>query len=164
MNPDKIESHIDKRIFTHFSEGLGINEVIDVLKDNIRSFSSRDSFIKVKKRYLINNWSLITPRKKYTTYCVMHYSKRVNDLKWLIEKKNELTKNYCILSDINLFNLILLKDKLSIKYNPISSKKVLSKEEEETEIYFARNFSELNKPDLENDNVSILWKHWNGGW
>jgi hypothetical protein len=86
----------------------------------------------------------------------MHYTKRVNDLEWMLENRHKFAKApYCILKNINLFNLILLKDKLSMKHNPLASK---------IDVPVKENFCETPyKPDLENDNIGILWKHWLGG-
>jgi hypothetical protein len=70
---------------------------------------NRDSFIRVSKRYLVKNWNLIEVKKKYTTYYVIHSSKRKNDIEWVLKNKEKFNKN---LTDEKLFKLILLKEKL----------------------------------------------------
>jgi hypothetical protein len=109
MVTSRIEEHIDKRILEEISKGNNLNEVISFLKSNCDKFMNRDSFIRVSKRYLVKNWNLIEVKKKYTTYYVIHSSKRKNDIEWVLKNKEKFNKN---LTDEKLFKLILLKEKL----------------------------------------------------
>jgi hypothetical protein len=167
MTPDRIEQHIDTRISSYLGEGLRLDEIILNLNGNIESFSKRDSFIRVKKRYLLRNWDLIKAKKKYTTYCVIHYTRRVKDLEWAIKNKEKFPN----LNDTKLFGLVLLRDKLlfnnrvngesefgrvviqgndGLDFGPSLLKPGTLKEKIGTKI------------DLEKDDVGILWKHWIG--
>lgn len=111
MIPEKVENHIDNKILTMISDGHDFAHITKELKANIKKFSERTSFIKVSRRYLINNWSQIHFKKRYTTYYVMHSHKRVNDIKWVLDKQDTFD-GY---NNKKLFNLLLLKDKLSKK-------------------------------------------------
>lgn len=107
MSPNRIEDHIDKKIHQALSDGESFQFVIDDLKDGISRFSSRSGFIKVSKRYIINNWKLIEVKKRYTTYYVIHSTRRLNDIEWIVKNKDKFN-----LDNAKLFNLIKLKDKL----------------------------------------------------
>lgn len=108
MTTNRIEEHIDKKIYQALNDGESFQFVIDDLKDSIDRFSKRPGFINVSRRYLINNWGLIGVKKRYTTYYVIHSTKRLHDMEWMI--KNQ--KRFLSLNDQKKFNLIKLKDKL----------------------------------------------------
>ena len=108
MNPEKINDHIDSRILSQLSEGIKLDEVIIYLNDKIDRFSRKPAFINVSKRYMINNWSSIDIKKRYTTYIVMQSFKRKKDIEWIISKKD----NFKNINDKSLFNLIRLKEQL----------------------------------------------------
>lgn len=108
MTTNRIEEHIDKKIYQALCDGESFQFVIDDLKDSIERFSKRSGFINVSRRYLINNWKLIAVKKRYTTYYVIHSSKRLKDIEWIIENKSKFLN----LDKGNMFNLIKLKDKL----------------------------------------------------
>lgn len=108
MTTNRIEEHIDKKIYQSLSDGESFQFIIDDLKDSIERFSKRDGFINVSRRYLINNWKIINVKKRYTTYYVIHSTKRLHDIEWMI--KNE--KRFESLNNQKKFNLLKLKDKL----------------------------------------------------
>lgn len=108
MTPERINEHIDSRILTQLSEGIKLDEVILYLDDKIKRFCKKKDFIRVTKRYMINNWSSIDIRKRYTTYLTMQSYKRKKQIEWVLSKKSELKG----LNDKALFNLIKLKEKL----------------------------------------------------
>jgi hypothetical protein len=108
MSPEKINDHIDSRILTQLSEGIKLEEIIIYLDSKIKRFSDKESFIPVSKRYMMNNWSSIEVKKRYTTYIVMQSYKRKSDIEWIISKKSEFKYT----NDKSLFNLIKLKEKL----------------------------------------------------
>lgn len=111
MTPDKVERHIDKRITDKLSEGLEFEDILDYLQSNINIYTKMDSYIRVSKRYLFNNWELISWKKRMTTMCAMYSIKRKNDIKWIIDNKHKFE----IEDKIKIFNLLYLKDKLKIK-------------------------------------------------
>jgi hypothetical protein len=104
-----IEEHIDRKILEEISRGNNLDEIISFLKSNCDKFMRRDSFIAISKSYIIKNWNLIEVKKKYTTYYVIHSTKRKNDIEWVLKNKEKFNKN---LTDEKLFKLILLKEKL----------------------------------------------------
>jgi hypothetical protein len=109
MTPDRIEEHIDKKIQTFLCEGESYSFVIDNLKDSIDRFQKRDGFIRVSKKYLLRNWSLINFKKRYTTYYVMYSVKRLHDIEWIVKNK----ENFPTYQRTKMFGLVRLKDKLS---------------------------------------------------
>ena len=109
MTPNKIEEHIDKKIKTFLLDGESYSFVIDNLKDSIDRFQKRSNFVRVSKRYLLRNWSLIDFKKKYTTYYVMYSVKRLHDIEWIV--KNQ--ENFPTYQRTKMFGLVRLKDKLS---------------------------------------------------
>lgn len=108
MTPDKIERHIDKRITDKLSDGLEFEDILDYLKSNISTYTKMESFIKVSKRYLFNNWELISWKKRMTTMCAIYSIKRRNDIKWIIDNKYKFE----IEDNVKIFNLLNLRDKL----------------------------------------------------
>ena len=108
MTPDKVERYIDKRITDKLSDGLTFEDILDYLQNNINVYTKMDSYIRVSKRYLFNNWELISWKKRMTTMCAMYSIKRNNDVKWIIKNKHK----FGIEDNIKIFNLLYLKDKL----------------------------------------------------
>lgn len=108
MNPQRINDHIDSKILSQLSEGIKLDELILYLNDKIDRFSKKPAFIGVSRRYMMNNWTSIDIKKRYTTYLVMQSYKRRKDIEWIISKKD----NFKNLNDKSLFNLIKLKEKL----------------------------------------------------
>lgn len=107
MEPEKIESFIDKKINNSFSENKSIDSIIDYLKENIIRFSKRESYVPVSQSYLIRNWNLINFKKRYNTYYILFSKKRIKDLLWCKEKVNNN-----IIKEDRIFSLLLLKEKL----------------------------------------------------
>lgn len=109
MNHTKIESHIDNKIISKISnDNLSLDSVKSDLIDSITKFSGKESFMKVTKFYLLRNWKVMPVKKKYTTYYVIHSIKRLEDIDWLIERKDRFPN----LSDLKLFKLIQFKEKI----------------------------------------------------
>jgi hypothetical protein len=108
MTPEKINDHIDGGILSQLSEGMKLDEILIYLDDKINRFSSKECFIPISKRYIMNNWSRIEIKKRYTTYIVMQSYKRKKDIEWIISKKSE----FKYVDDKSLFNLIKLKERL----------------------------------------------------
>lgn len=108
MTTNRIEEHIDKKIYQALSDGETYQFVISDLKDGIERFTKRSGFVNVSKRYLINNWTRIQVKKRYTTYYVMHTTKRLHDIEWIVKNQCKFPE----LSRSKMFNLIKLKDKL----------------------------------------------------
>jgi hypothetical protein len=108
MNLDRIEAQIDDKILSRLILGDSLDNILKNLKRDINKFSSRKSFVFLSKKYLIKNWNLIPIRKKYTVYYVIHSSKRLDDIEWLIKNREKLPK----LDNSKLFKLIQLKDRL----------------------------------------------------
>jgi hypothetical protein len=109
MKPDRIENHIDMKILDCITRGNNLSEVVLYLKSNCDKFMKRDMFVNISKKYILTNWDLIEIRKRYTTYYVIHSTKRKNDIEWVLKNKENFEKN---ITDTKLFKLILLKDKL----------------------------------------------------
>jgi hypothetical protein len=107
MNPSKIESFIDNKIEELLHRGESIEFVIEFLSEKIKSYSSRDTFIRVSPNYLIRNWELINYKKKYNTYYVIYSIKRYKDLKWLFNSKvtDQFDERKC-------FKLMIFKEKM----------------------------------------------------
>lgn len=108
MKASRIGEHIDNRIVTELSNGNDLNYVMDNIKEKIKSFQSRKDFIKVKRKYLINNWDSIPMKKKYTTYYVLFSEKRLKDIEWVLKNR----KKFYGYNEQTLYNLILFRDKL----------------------------------------------------
>jgi hypothetical protein len=108
MKHTNIENHIDNRISSKLSEGLSLKEVLDVILDNIKRFSERDSYIEVSKGCLLKNWNSIEIKKRYTTYYVIWSMKRSNDLIWLIKNKDRFPN----FNNQKMFKLLKFKERL----------------------------------------------------
>lgn len=110
MNHKSIEKHIDNKIKGKLSSGaLKLNSMKSELIDTIIKFSSRESYIETSKFDLLRNWKKKAVKEKYTTYYVIHSIKRLKDIDWLIENKNNFPNHF---SDAKLFNLILFKESI----------------------------------------------------
>jgi hypothetical protein len=108
MTPDKINDHIDGKILSELSEGMSLKDVLIYLDNKIDNFSNKPAFINVSRRYIINNWSQIEIKKRYTSYIVIQSFKRKKDIEWILSKKSEFSCS----NDKSLFNLLRLKEKL----------------------------------------------------
>ncbi len=109
MAPDRIELFIDKKIQGFLFDGESYDFVIDNLKECIERFKNKDTFINVSKRYLLNNWSQIAFKKRYTAYYVMYSTKRLHDMEWIVKS----TSKFPTYQRSKMFSLVQLKDKLS---------------------------------------------------
>jgi hypothetical protein len=109
MEPHVLIRKIDDRILYKISEGSSIDELIDYFTGVADTCQRRRTFIKVRLRYLINNWEYIDPNKKMNTLYVIFLRKRLKDLKWLLENKDKFPN----LEPDKLYGLLRLKDMLS---------------------------------------------------
>ncbi len=135
MEPGRIEQHIDKKIKGYILNGLNLFEISESLKDDINRFMNRKDYLRISERYLLNNWNNVHYKKKYTIYFVIYSKKKYGDIIWLLSKKacGPLSK----LDDSQLYNLLLLKDRLEMnkkseETNTLKDKLVMLKKEEPT--------------------------------
>ena len=102
---------IDKSIINSINNKKSLIIISDDLDNRINSI-----FNIIKKDYntinifLSSDLSNISPRDKYLYNYITYCSKRKIDIDWLSKNRNKFNKK---LSDIELFKLIKLKDKLS---------------------------------------------------
>jgi hypothetical protein len=108
MKHKKIEEHIDNSILKKLGNGSTLNEVNDYFTSVCNKFKTRDSYLSVSKNELLAKWDSFEIKSKYITYYVMHVSKRINDIYWIIENKDRLPK----FNDAKLFKLIKFKEEL----------------------------------------------------
>lgn len=109
MEPHELIRKIDGRILYKITDGLSLEEVIAYFQETVDKCQSRETFIKVKLKYLITNWKLIDPNKRMNTLYVIFLNKRLKDLKWLVDNKNRFPN----LEGEKLYNLLRLKDILN---------------------------------------------------
>jgi hypothetical protein len=109
MIAQRIEIRIDENIKDLLSLGNSFDDIINHLNRNVKIHKKRDSFIPVSKRYLINNWSLISIDKRLTTMYVIHSMKRIKDIKWILLHGGKFEN---VKDDLGLFELIKFRDKL----------------------------------------------------
>jgi predicted secreted Zn-dependent protease len=111
MEPHELIRKIDDRILYKITEGLSFEEVITYFQETADKCQSRETFINVGLKYLINNWKQIDPNKKMNTLYVMFINKRLKDLKWLVDNKHKFSN----LEGEKLYKLLRLRDKLDNK-------------------------------------------------
>ncbi len=109
MEPHELIRKIDDRLLYKISEGCSIEELIDHFSDISKSCQRRSTFIKVRLKYLINNWNLIDPNKRMNTLYVIFVNKRLIDLKWLLKNKHKFPN----LDNKKLYSLLKLRDMLN---------------------------------------------------
>jgi hypothetical protein len=111
MEPHELIRKVDDRILYKVTEGLSLEEVIAYFKQTSDSCQSRETFINVRLKYLINNWKLIDPNKRMNTLYVIFINKRLKDLKWLVENKHKFSH----LEGEKLYKILRLRDILDNK-------------------------------------------------
>ena len=109
MEPHELIRKIDDRILYKITDGLSLEEVIAYFKETAASCQSRETFIKVRLKYLITNWKLIDPNKRMNTLYVIFINKRLKDLKWLVKNKHKFSH----LEGEKLYKILRLRDILS---------------------------------------------------
>ena len=109
MEPHELIRKVDDRILYKVTEGLSLEEVIAYFKQTADSCQSRETFINVRLKYLINNWKLIDPNKRMNTLYVIFINKRLKDLKWLVKNKHKFSH----LEGEKLYKILRLRDILS---------------------------------------------------
>lgn len=108
MEPHELIRRVDDRILYKITEGLSLEEVIVYFRETASSCQSKETFIEVRLKYLINNWKLIDPNKRMNTLYVIFLNKRLEDLKWLVKNKNKFPH----LEGEKLYKLLRLRDML----------------------------------------------------
>jgi hypothetical protein len=111
MEPHELIRKIDDRILYKITDGLSLEEVIAYFKETVDKCQGRETFIKVRLKYLINNWKLIDPSKRMNTLYVIFLNKRLKDLKWLVKNKHKFSH----LEGEKLYKILRLKDILDNK-------------------------------------------------
>ena len=111
MEPHELIRKVDDRILYKVTEGLSLEEVIAYFKQTADSCQSRETFINVRLKYLINNWNLIDPNKRMNTLYVIFINKRLKDLKWLVKNKHKFSH----LEGEKLYKILRLRDILDNK-------------------------------------------------
>ena len=109
MEPHELIRKIDDRILYKITDGLSLAEVIDYFKETVDKCQSRETFIKVRLKYLITNWKLIDPNKRMNTLYVIFVNKRLKDLKWLVKNKHKFSH----LEGEKLYKILRLRDMLN---------------------------------------------------
>jgi len=111
MEPHVLIRKIDDRLLYRISEGCSIEQLIQEFTNISESCKKRNTYIQVRLKYLINNWSFIDPNKRMNTLYVIFLDKRMKDLKWLLENKHKFPH----LQGEKLYNLLRLRDILNNK-------------------------------------------------
>jgi hypothetical protein len=121
MKKDAVERMIDNIIKKSFKEG---QSPIDIIQDLEKR--SKNIFRIIEKQNLdmsslfgvlmgdvdINDES-IPKRVKYAYFYVNHCNKRLKDMKWVIKKRTDLFIMSRKYTDKNVYDLLILKEKLS---------------------------------------------------
>ena len=112
MDADRILGIVDGTIISSFNVGKDINHVLSELKTRSINFEKvlrRDPDLNVEKM-MISEWDDIKVVKvRYGTFYIRSCAKRIKDLDWISKNKSKFSKY----SDIEMFNLVKFKDKLS---------------------------------------------------
>lgn len=106
MEPHELIRKIDDIFLYKISEGCSVEELIEYFTDVSESCQRRSTFIKVRLKYLINNWNLIEPSKRMNTLYVIFVNKRLKDLKWLVKNKHKFSH----LEGEKLYKILRLRD------------------------------------------------------
>ena len=109
MEPSELIKKIDDRFFCKLSEGHSIEELINEFTSVSENCQKRNTFIKVKLKYLIDNWNTIDVNKRMNTLYVIFVNKRLKDLKWLVDNKYKFSN----LENNKLYKLLKLRDILN---------------------------------------------------
>lgn len=110
MNIEQVGSIIDKTIIEK-----GLNDGKSFLYINSELYKRADIIFNIIKDEYKSMYNLLksditnkSVKEKYVFFFIKYTAKRVNDIHWIINKKDEL-KRY---NNIELFGLLKLKDKL----------------------------------------------------
>jgi hypothetical protein len=117
MKQEAIEAIVDKNIVNLFDDGLGLHGTIENLFQ--RGVKFRAILLKDFKGIDIElilsdekSWSQIeSSRTRYYIYYINHCNKRIKDINWILHNKLKFVD----FTNKQIFKLIMLKDKLSIK-------------------------------------------------
>jgi hypothetical protein len=120
MSPDKVISYVDNFVIEQINLGLRWDDICILMKEKVKKYKKRDSYIQVSEKYLIQNWSRIEWRKRMSTMLVIQNLKRISDIKWIKENHH----NFPQLGSVGMYKLLLLKDKL--RYNQSSDSESVS--------------------------------------
>lgn len=117
MKQDVIETIVDKNIVKLFDDGLGLHGTIEnIFQRDIkfRGILLRD-FKGIDIDLILSNeesWSKIeSSRMRYYIYYINHCNKRIKDINWILNNRLKFVD----FTNKQIFKLIMLKDKLSIK-------------------------------------------------
>lgn len=113
MNPYKILNHIDNKVIANLELNLTLSKVIEHLSDLSNKFKERSSFLNYNEEYLLNNWTNIPIKSRYTTYYVISCLKRIDDINWILSKNLDMDNK-------KIYKLIILKSKFDERYNLIT--------------------------------------------
>ena len=117
MRKDSIINMIDKRIVESYNQGLSTDSIIKDIAIRVKNMSvvikneGLDIDELIKMDFDLLEKEEIKVRAKYSVFYIKHSTKRINDLKWLDSKK----LNFWRYSSSQAFNLVKLKDKLSVE-------------------------------------------------
>ncbi len=114
MNKDRIAEMVDKNILKGYIDGLTTQSVVYTLNNKIKNLKTvllnEKPSIDFEKM-MDTEWDNIEGvRIRYTVFYVKHSIRRIEDLRWLDQNKPKFKQ----LSNSQIFNLIKLKEKLSI--------------------------------------------------
>lgn len=107
---EKLVSSYDKILYNRIKNGSSIKETIEQFETIRKSCIDRKTYIDVSFRYLTNNWNFIDVSKRSNTLYVMFLTKRIKDMKWLLDNKHKFN-----LSEDKLYNMLKLRDMLNGK-------------------------------------------------
>lgn len=114
MRQDSIIQLIDKSIHQSYVDGHASHVIIENINrkmENIKKSINRDSPDINISDYMNVNWDKIeSARLRYVTFYIKHSTKRIETINWIDKEKMRFRKY----SNSQLFNLIKLKEKLSI--------------------------------------------------
>lgn len=113
MDANKILKMVDTTIIQAFKSGHDVNQIKDSLKTRCVNFKKvllKDEKINIEA-VLSANWDEITSsRERYGSFYIRSCKRRIEDLDWVLRSKMKFYNK----TEEQIFNLIKLKDKLSI--------------------------------------------------
>jgi hypothetical protein len=114
MDKNRIHEMIDRKIIESFKQGDDIIAIQNELSKRFSNFKKsleNDKSIDIKKLMALDFNEIETKRMRYGITYIKQCEKRIKDLDLILEKKINFRKY----SNSQAFNLLRLKDKLSIE-------------------------------------------------
>lgn len=116
MRKESIIEMIDKRIIESFVNGYSEDWIVEDINSRINKMSD---FVKLQKIDVNTDWNNLTKvdfssknlsntRIKYTIFYINHSKKRIDDINWIMSKRNIFNG----LSKSELFKLVKFKEKV----------------------------------------------------